>query len=112
MVVLKKIKSATLVEVIVATVLIVLIFMISSLLLNSLVLHTISKNTHVVETRMNALEYELQNGLLPVPYQENYSDWKISIQQDKSAHKSLLVLLASNELNGKIILRKRSYDTP
>lgn len=107
MVVLKKLKSATLVEVIVATVLIVIIFIIASLVLNNLVLNTVSKNTHPVENRLNELEYQIQNNLLKIPYQENFKGWAITIQ--KTASNEMLSILATNEKNAKEVLRQRIY---
>lgn len=109
MVVLKKIKSATLVEVIVASVLIVIIFVIASLVLNNLVLNTFSKNTHPVENRLNELEYEIENGRVKLPYQENYKGWDIAVKIEKEDSKKELVILATNESNTKEITRQRSY---
>ena len=77
MVVLKKIKSATLIEAIVASVLVVVIFVIASLILNNLVLNTYSKNTYIIEYRLNELEYECKNNTLILPYNELYEDWNI-----------------------------------
>lgn len=112
MVVLKKVKSATLVEVIVASVLIVIVFMIASLVLNNLILNTFSKNTHPIETRLNELEYELQNGLIQLPYEENYKGWDIAIQVEKTTPKENLLILATNGQNGKEVTRQRIYGKP
>lgn len=109
MVVLRKIKSATLVEVIVASVLIVIIFMIASLILNNLVLNTFSKNMHPIENRLNQLEYEIQNDLIKLPYEENYKGWGIIITTDKTDSKADLIILAINEKNKKQISRQRIY---
>lgn len=109
MVILKKVKSATLVEVIVASVLIVIIFMIASLILNNLVLNTFSKNMHPIENRLNELEYEIQNDLIKLPYQENFKGWDIAIKTEKTDSKVELIILASNEKNTKEITRQRIY---
>jgi hypothetical protein len=112
MVVLKKVKSETLVEVIVASILVVIIFMIASLVLNNLVLNTFSKNTHPVENRLNELEYELQNGLIELPYQENYKGWDIMITTEKMDSQKELLIVAINEKNNKKLSRQRLYDKP
>lgn len=109
MVVLKKVRSATLVEVIVASVLIVIIFMIASLVLNNLVLNTFSKNLHPIENRLNELEYEIQNDLIKLPYQENFKGWDIAIKTEKADSIEELVILATNEKNSKEITRQRIY---
>lgn len=107
--VLKKIKSATLVEVIVASVLIVIIFMIASLVLNNLILNTFSKNTHPIENRLNELEYEIENGSVKLPYQENYKGWDIAIKTEQTDSKVGLLIVANNDKNEKEITRQRIY---
>lgn len=108
MVVLKKIRSATLVEAIVATVLVVIIFIIASLVLNNLVLNTFSKNTHNVETRLNELEYEVQNNVIKLPYQENFKNWTINIAFEKKSRKNLISISAVNNSSNKEILKYRA----
>lgn len=110
MVVLKKVKSETLIETVVASVLVVIIFMIASLVLNNLVLNTFSKNVHPIETRLNELEYELGNDLIKIPYEENYKGWDIVIQTQKTESKENLFISATNSQNGKEVTRQRIYD--
>lgn len=105
MVVLKKIKSATLVEAIVATVLIVIVFMVASLILNNLVLNTYSKNTHAVENRINELEYEIQNNTIALPYEEQYKDWQIEISTVRKESEKETVITATNGKDNKKITR-------
>lgn len=110
MVVLRKIKSATLVEALVATILIVIIFVIASLVLNNLVLNTLSKKTHQIEYRLNELEYDLQNNIIKLPYEEEYVDWKIAIQKKKIQLDECLNIVASNKKTNKEIVRIRIYE--
>ena len=108
--VLKKIKSATLIEALVATVLIVIIFVIASLVLNNLVLNTFSKNTHAVENRINKLEYEIQNNLIKIPYQEVYKGWEITLEfeeSDKISVKKTINISAVNSTSKKSILKQQ-----
>ncbi|WP_281228740.1 hypothetical protein [Flavobacterium aquiphilum] len=107
MVILKKIKSATLIEAVVATVLVVIIFIIASLILNNLVFNTFSKNTHGVETRINELEYEIQNNDIKLPYQENFKDWNISIELETVSTKKVISILAVNNISKKEIAKKQ-----
>lgn len=107
MVVLKKIKSATLIEALVATVLIVIIFVIASLVLNNLVLNTFSKNTHAVENRINELEYELQNNIIKLPYQENYKGWDISMNLEIVSTKKIISISAINSNSKKEISKQQ-----
>lgn len=107
MVILKKVKSATLVEAIVATVLVVIIFIIASLILNNLVFNTFSKNTHNVETRINELEYEIQNNTIKLPYQENFKNWDISIELETISTKKVISILAVNNISKKEITKQQ-----
>ena len=110
MVVLKKIKSATLVEALVATILIVIIFVIASLVLNNLVLNTLSRKTHQIEYRLNELEYDLQNQVIKLPYEEEYEGWKIAIQKEKIESNECLSIVASNKKTNKEVIRKRIHE--
>jgi hypothetical protein len=109
MVVLKKVKSATLVEALVASVLIVIIFVIASLVLNNLVLNTFSQNTHPIEFRLNELEYEIENGMLKLPYRENYKGWDIVIKIEEDSPKEQFMISTTNENRTKEITRQRCY---
>lgn len=107
MVVLKKIKSATLIEALVATVLIVIIFVIASLVLNNLVLNTFSKNTHAIENRMNELEYEIQNNIIKLPYQENYNNWDIKINLETNSMQKIISFSAINTSSKKEVSKQQ-----
>ena len=104
--VLKKVKSATLVEAIVATVLIVIVFVVASLILNNLVQNTYSKNTHAVENRLNELEYEIENDQIVFPYEEQFKDWDILISKETVGSKTTISIEAKNQSNTKSILRQ------
>ena len=110
MVVLKKIKSATLIEALVATVLIVTIFIIASLVINNLLLNTISKKTYQIEYRLNELEYNLQNQTIQVPYEEDYEYCKISIQKVNIQSNEYFEIILNNNKTKKEIIRKRVYE--
>ena len=105
MVILRKIKSATLVEALIATVLIVVIFMISSLIINNLLLNNFSKNTHQVETHLNELEYQIQNNEIQLPYHEIYEDWEITIKKESSDNNEGLIMSAT--FKNKNVIKKR-----
>lgn len=109
MAVLKKIKSATLIEALVATILIVIIFIIASLVLNNLILNTFSKNTHPVETRINKLEYEIRNKLIKIPYRESYKGWEINIISETVSSNEILTISAVNNSSKKEISKQQIW---
>ena len=105
---LKKIKSSTLVETIVATVLILIIFVISSLILNTIFRNNLSANTDAVETRLHLLEYQLKTDQLVLPYREIFEDWDISLELINEQTPSIQVL-AQQEQSKKQITKTLPY---
>lgn len=110
MALLKKIRSATLMESLVATVLVVILFMIASLILNTVIVNTYKQNTHAVETRLNRLEYEIQHHMGELPHDEKYQNWQISIKQ-KDQISTIVILAATNDSGKKEILRELITET-
>ncbi|AXG69206.1 hypothetical protein KORDIASMS9_01426 [Kordia sp. SMS9] len=82
MVVLKKIKAATLMETLVATVLIVLVFMISTFLLNSLFNTTVRQNTDALKTHISELAYLSKHHQISIPYDEEFNNWEIFVARE------------------------------
>ncbi|WP_223826533.1 hypothetical protein [Flagellimonas sp. S3867] len=78
----KKIKASTLMETMVATVLIVVIFMLSSLILNNLFTAQVRGNLQPVKTHLDEVEYLYSTGKLIIPYYEEWEDWSISIEKE------------------------------
>lgn len=103
MALLKKIRSATLVESLVATVIIVIIFIGASLILNNLLLNTISKNNHSLETRLNELEYQIRTAQIETPYQETFRNFDISVTRGESDRIKIGV---TNERSGTLTFSK------
>ena len=96
MVVLKKIKASTLMETLVATVLIVVIFMMTSFILNGLFSSTMSNNTRHIEAHINQLNYLQQNKNLKLPYDELYGNWSISVLKRTENNNALIEFEAIN----------------
>lgn len=78
MVVLRKLKAASLVETLTATVIIVIIFMIASMSLNNIFLNTIKSNDTQLRNRLEEISYFLKNEKLELPFYEKSSYWVIS----------------------------------
>ena len=107
MALLRKIRSATLIEALVATVLIVIIFMIASLVLNNILLNSFSNNTHAVENRMHELQYQFINGNIRMPYSEESGKWHIKLTTDTSRNMTWLTATATNRDNNKEVIKHR-----
>jgi len=104
MALLKKVKSATLIETLIATVLIVVVFLIASLVINNLFFNTFHQRREIAETRLNELEYAYINNTIKVPYEEEIQNWNISIIEEKEP-KLHILLIARNKITQKEIRR-------
>ncbi|UOB17898.1 hypothetical protein [Abyssalbus ytuae] len=103
MAVLKKVKASTLMETLVASVLIVVIFMVASLILNNLFSNSIKFNTQKIENELNAIEYAVITKQLKLPYRDDYENWQISSSESKANGMNIVLLEAKNKNNGKFI---------
>ena len=108
MVVLKKIHASSLMETLVATVLIVIIFMVSSMVLNNIIAGNIRQNTDKIQERMNRLEYEFKNRAIQLPYQEDFETWHISMLHDSK--KTGQIVLEATNTNTNVTFSKSMVD--
>ncbi|MFD0963848.1 hypothetical protein [Pseudofulvibacter geojedonensis] len=109
MVVLKKIKASSLMETLVATVLIVIVFMLASLTLNNILYNSTRKETGKINVHINELHYNYIHKQIEVPYYSSFKGWKVSIE--KNEEDKLLYLEAKHSETNKIIERKiKAFD--
>lgn len=109
MALLKKIKGSTLMETLVATTIIVIIFMLASIIMNNLFSRRVKYNTSEVEAYLNELQYQYQNDLLVLPYDDTYKHWDIEIEKLTENNQSKITIEAVNK-NIKKTLSKSFYD--
>ena len=107
MALLKKVRASTLMETLVATVLIVIIFMLSSLILNNLFSYTIKSDVSQIETYLNELEYLHETENLQLPYYYDLDEWEVSVEREIQDNKAFIEFEAVNEKMDKKLLRKR-----
>lgn len=96
MVILKKIKASTLMETLVASVLIVIVFMISSMLLNNIFSNTVKSNTRAIESQINELQYLYKNDRLLLPYYDDFKTWQITVESYRDYNKTTILFEALN----------------
>lgn len=101
MAVLRKIRSATLVEALTATVLIVIIFLVASLIINNLLLNTYSTKTQGIDNRIGELEYQIINIKITLPYSEEADGWKVEAKKVNHENATWVVLTATSNKTGK-----------
>ncbi|NAY93519.1 hypothetical protein GTQ34_16550, partial [Muricauda sp. JGD-17] len=71
--------ASTLMETMVATVLIVVVFMMASLILNSLFSTKIKIQMNPLLNHLNELEYLYSHNKLSLPYFEEWEEWQLSV---------------------------------
>ncbi|WP_108867464.1 pilus assembly FimT family protein [Aquimarina aquimarini] len=104
MVVLKKIKGATLIEVLTASVLIVIVFMIASLSFNTVFSNQIKRDRTAIDNRVKELEYLFIHHKIKLPYTEDFDGWEVIITS-MSNHTVLLYSKGDVELKKRLIVK-------
>ncbi len=97
-----KLKASTLIEVLVASVLIIIVFTIASLTLNNVFRSTIKNNTHAIDTHINKLIYLYQHDKIGAEYQKNFKDWSISFSKQIENNTILIVATETQEPNNAL----------
>jgi len=106
MVILKKIRSATLVETLVASVIIVVVFMIASLSLNNIFKGTIQSKDSEFQNRIKQITYFYKSTQIDIPFYEDNNQWEISIEKQKGE----VILKAENKIASKSFQNTIGYD--
>ncbi|MBW1296908.1 hypothetical protein [Aquimarina litoralis] len=86
MVILKKIRAATLIETLTASVLIIIVFMIASLSFNNIFSNHLSGDRSAIENRIKELEYQVLHQNIKLPYTEDFDTWEIEITTKNNTH--------------------------
>ncbi|MBZ9731341.1 hypothetical protein LB467_16755 [Salegentibacter sp. JZCK2] len=81
MALLKKLKGASLVETLTASVIIVVVFMIASLSFNNIFLNSVKADNNLLQNRVQELKYLSEYGKLPLPFYEEGPYWIISAEE-------------------------------
>lgn len=105
----RKLKASTLIEVLVASVLIVIVFTIASLTLNNVFKSTIKSNTHSIDTHLNKLLYLYQHDKINIKHQEDFKDWGITFSQQTENNIKFIVVEAV-QINTEKTVSKRIID--
>lgn len=103
MVVLKKIKAATLVETLLASAIILIVFFIGSLTLNNVFLSSVKKDTTLLDNRVKELQYGLKHKMVTIPFYEETDSWDISINTEEAVYKMHVLHKASGNEKELII---------
>ena len=106
MVVLKKVKASSLNEVIVATVIIVLVFGIAMSTLNNIMQNIANRDVQFIQTKLNELVYEYQQGKIKLPFSIVEDQWTINIRKASDFEVTTVEFEITNTINKKTLQRK------
>lgn len=101
-----KLKASTLIETLVASVIIVIIFSIASLTLNTIFKNSIHGNTEAIETHINKLMYLYQHHKIDSKYHEDFNNWEIDFSQRIDQSMTYILIEATNIKTNKKITKK------
>ena len=97
MVILKKLRAATLVETLIASVIIVVVFMIASLSLNNIFRGAVKGNDAPLQNRIKELSYLYKNDKVLLPFYEDSDGWEITIEKQDGE----IIVSSENKNNSK-----------
>ena len=98
-------KGSTLMETLVATILIMVVFVVASLVLNNLFSSSINSNISVITNHLNELEYLQLNNQIRLPYSDTFDNWDIIVSNQKEDENNIIVFEATNKATNKIVSR-------
>lgn len=100
-----KIAGSSIVETLVASVIIVIIFSIASLTLNNMFRTNILSDTTGIENHFNKLIYLYKNHKISAPFYDNYKGWELSLSLDNNE----IIVMAEKHIGENIKTYKKSF---
>jgi len=112
MVVLKKISSASLVETITATTLLILVYVIAGMIVHSILSSTLKNDTSAIDTHLEKLVYQYQVEQPLNPPETNFNDWTISIEKKHEHLIHWIEIRAAHQQTKKVVTKRILDETP
>lgn len=82
----KTLKASSLIEVIIATVILLIMFTISTYVFANFTQKRETQNIYLVQQRMHELTYLIKNKRVETPYSEYFSGWEINCSKTEFIH--------------------------
>ena len=98
-----RVKGSTLMETLVATVLIIVVFMLASAIMNNLFSGMVKSNHKAIDTYISEIKYLYVNDQLQLPYKTDYKDWSIEVFNTNTVGDAYIVVEAFNTKTRKTI---------
>ena len=101
-----KVSASSLVETIVATVIIMIVFGIAMSSILGVLKQTTENSTHKIDSKLEKLSYLYQNNELKVPNTIEIPQWTIQIKQQQEGKLTFVIFRATHKKNKKIRTKK------
>jgi len=101
-----RLKGSSLVETLMATIIIMIVFAIAMLSIGNVLENSVKNSTSDIDTELNKLTYLYENGLIKVPDAQDYKAWKIEIQKVKEGEINYVVFKGTHKQNNKERIKK------
>ncbi|NRB61412.1 MAG: hypothetical protein HRU50_15945 [Winogradskyella sp.] len=98
-----RLKGSTLMETLVATILIMVVFVVASLVLNNLFSSSINSNISVITNHLNELEYLQSHNQIRLPYSDTFDNWDIMVSNQKEGGNNIIVFEATNKATNNVV---------
>ena len=99
---LRKVKGSSLVETLIATVVIMIVFGIAMVTISNVLENTVKSSTSKIDSELNKLVYLYEHNELTVPDVKEFNQWNIRIKKEKEGTLRYVVFRAEDQKSKKI----------
>lgn len=103
---LLKVKASSLVETLIATVIIMVVFGIAMASISSILKNTVNSSTNKIDSQLNKFVYQYEHGLIIVPDIIEVDRWNVEVKKQKEGVSSFIVFKAVNRDSKKVRTKK------
>lgn len=103
---LVKLKASSLIETIVATILIMIVFGIALTSITNILENTVKNSTNEIDSKLNKLVYQYEYGLVKVPDMIEAESWNIETKKVSEGELKFIVFKAVNNQSQKVRMKK------
>ncbi len=103
---LLKLKASSLVETLIATIIIMIVFGIAMASITNILERTVKNSTTKIDSRLNKLVYQYEYGLIKVPNIIEADKWTIETKKMNEGDLNFIVFKAVNKESQKVRLKK------
>lgn len=101
-----RVKGSSLVETLIATIIIMIVFGIAMVSISNILENNIKSSTSAIDTELNKLMYLYENGNLEVPSQESLKEWQIKVEKVKEGEINYILFEGMHKQSKKVRTQK------